>query len=64
MVKRIIKSTIDFTIFGSAVVGGTLGLLTLIGFIHWTIWLNWVTAELERWLKNEKAFRDRGSGFK
>jgi len=38
MVKRIIKSTIDFTIFGSAVVVGTLGLFTLIGFIHWTIW--------------------------
>jgi len=38
MVKRIIKSTIDFTIFGSVVVVGTLGLLTLIGFIHWTIW--------------------------
>jgi|TARA_X000000368_G_scaffold66178_1_gene47482 hypothetical protein len=37
MVKRVIKSTIDFTIFGSAVLGGTLGFLTLIGFIHWTI---------------------------
>ena len=37
MVKRIIKNTIDFTIFGSAVVVGTLGLFTLIGFIHWTI---------------------------
>ena len=37
MVKRIIKSTIDFTIFGSAVVGGTLGLLTLFEIINWTI---------------------------
>jgi len=37
MVKRIIKSSIDFTIFGSTVVGGTLGFLTLIGFIQWNI---------------------------
>ncbi len=37
MVRRIAINLIETAIFGSVVVGGTMGFLTLIGFIQWNI---------------------------
>jgi hypothetical protein len=37
MVLRIAINLFETTIFGSVVVGGTIGFLTLVGIIQWTI---------------------------
>ena len=37
MVRRIAINLIETAIFGGIVVGGSIGFLTLIGFIQWNI---------------------------